>query len=495
MKERLEKWLAKMGRLDFPVLSYTKERMQDEESLSNELVTDILENDVGLAINIIHRVNTHARSHLNHRLTTLEYAAVMLGKGNIREIALASKAVEEYPEKIAGYLLRAYGHALHTAMISREIAVMRNDLVPDELYLAGLLHSVGGLAMWLLAPNGMRTVRALLKQQHRSLDEMEYLVFGFSQGNLSYELAKMWNMPEAAKESMQAGAASLPRLRGVAMAEHLSYMATHTYRDDMLLETLEQIATFLGKSSEAVIDRLGAIHNSTLSIAEQYGALMNESVIDWDALTEKRGVKAHGSTEGSVAHELVQGEQNSEEPLEFSSVEEGVICLSPRFDMLNFLDRYIDADSNLTLDALLEETVHLLHDGVGLNRVMYAAVVTDHGCLKARYSSGADRDITFNLFSVNLSQDSIFRQLLLQQGSMWMTVAKWQRMPELIPKSLRSINGTKSFFAQTLMVRGRPHGIFYADRRIPQCRLEHHSFQHFQEMVGKCQLVVNQLIH
>ncbi|MCF6231399.1 MAG: HDOD domain-containing protein [Gammaproteobacteria bacterium] len=470
MKERLHKWLDKIGTLNFPVFQHTKTRFEDEASLNNEIVTDILENDVGMAINVIHHVNTHARGHLNHRLTTLDYAAMMLGIGKIREIALNSQSVEGLPDQLTPHILQAYGHALQSALLAREISMMRNDLVPDELYLAGLLHSLGGLSMWLLAPAGMRSVSRLLQRQCRTSDEVEYLVFGFTQNDLSYVLARKWNMPDAVSEAMQAGAASQARLRGVMMAEQLSFLIENNGDTSAVTTCLAQIALFLGREPEGVLERLYIIHNNYLKVAKQYGMPFDERLARW---------------QGAAAV------PSNSEPLD----ERYTICIAPRFELLTFFDGYLDGDAgqgDFSIADFLDQAVHLLHDAVGLNRVMYATVVSDTDCLQARYSAGADRDISFNLLSVDLSQNSIFKQLLDQQSPLWVTTAMWDKMSETIPSILGKINPTQSFFAYGFSIRGKPHGVFYADRRVKACQLDHHAFQRFQALVERYQLLVNQ---
>ncbi len=486
MKERLNKWLDKVGTLNFPVLQRTKTRFEDEASLNNEIVTDILENDVGMAINVIHHVNTHARGHLNHRLTTLDYAAMMLGIGKIREIALNSQAVEELPDKLSPHLLQAYGHALQSALLARDVSMMRNDLVPDELYLAGLLHSLGGLAMWLLAPAGMRSVSRLLQRPCRTSDEVEYLVFGFSQNDLSYVLARKWNMPDAVSEAMQAGAASQARLRGVVMAEQLSFLIENNGDTSAVTTCLAQMTQFLGRGPEEVLERLYIIHNNYLKVAKQYGMPFEERLAGWQGVADK----------GAVIDEADAAEPLNTEPLNKEPLDERhTLCIAPRIELLSFLDSYLEGNSaqgDFLLADFLDQAVHLLHDAVGLNRVMYATIVSDTDCLQARYSAGADRDLSFNLLSVDLAHNSVFRQLLDQQSPLWVTTAMWDQMSEAIPSILSKINPTHSFFAYGFSMRGKPHGVFYADRRVKGCQLDHHAFQRFQALVERCQLLVNQ---
>ncbi len=481
MKERLHKWLDKIGTLNFPVLQQTKTRFEDEASLNNEIVTDILENDVGMAINVIHHVNTHARGHLNHRLTTLDYAAMMLGIGKIREIALDSQSVEGLSDKLTPPLLQAYGHALQSALLAREISMMRNDLVPDELYLAGLLHSLGGLAMWLLAPAGMRSVSRLLQRQGRTSDEVEYLVFGFTQNDLSYVLARKWNMPDAVSEAMQAGGASQARLRGVVMAEQLSFLIENNGDTSTVKSCLAHIAQFLGREPESVLARLYIIHNNYLKVAKQYKIPFEERPACWQGVVDT----------GAVVAEAGAAEPSSSEPLD----ERDTICIAPRVKLLTFLDGYLDAGAgqgDFSMADFLDQAVHLLHDAVGLNRVMYATIVSDTDCLQARYSAGADRDISFNLLSVDLAHNSIFKQLLDQQSPLWVTTAMWDQLSETIPPVLGKINPTRSFFAYGFSIRGKPHGVFYADRRVKACQLDHHAFQRFQALVERCQQRVDQ---
>jgi hypothetical protein len=493
MKEKLTTWLDNIGGQVFPILRHTRELFAgaDENSLSADDITVLVSRDPGLAINVMRRANTTARGHLNHRLTTIEYTVMMLGLGTIRDIALTAPVVEEaVAPKILPRILQAYGRAFQTAVYARELAVQRNDMVPDEAYLAGLLHTMSELAMWLMTPNKMRKVEALLQEQCRSIDEVQYLVFGFTQSVLSHELAKRWNMPALVVESLQPGNAAQARIRGVMLAEQMGYAYTKGCSSDDVGNCIAQIASYINAPVEEAQEGLTYVHRQWEKIALSYGDLVPE-------------------------HMMIQEIQVPEDdgglkiPAEF--------CLCPQ---VRSLARYVanlrkiitvekapepegeqEGESeqhkphyDLTVDDMLEELVHMMHDGIGLNRVMFAIYVNEQDCLKAKFSSGVDSDVAFNQLTIPLGSYNLFSQLMAKSASIWVTRSKWENFGGMIPLSLSKINRHHSFFAQSIFVKGKPFGLFYADRRQEQCHLEKNAFARFKALASLCEQVAGKLL-
>ena len=144
----------------------------------------------------------------------------------------------------------------------------------------------------------------------------------------------------------------------------------------------------------------------------------------------------------------------------------------------------------LGFSELMRKAVHCMHDGIGLNRAVFAQINKHSNKLVASYSIGSDNDPSFSQFEINLDQPHLFTRLLEKQVSLWITDDNREKFWPLVPKDFKALIKTNAFFVMSVHVGGKPVGLFYADRRSIDCELDENSYKQFRQV---CQIVAKGL--
>lgn len=464
----------------FPVLENTRRQLAapGADDLSMEAVGRLIALDPGLAANVLRSANTGRQSHFTHRLTTIEYTVRMLGTSKIREIGLKAPVMEQCADPaVTHHVLRAYGRSVHAAMLAREFARHNRDMIPDEVYLAALLHAMGELVLWFAHPQRMRTAAALSKAFMAPTAETRYLVFGYTQQALSSELAVRWNMPPLVVEAMKPGNATEQRVLGIQLAAQFCRYYERGLERPEALRCLEHIAEVLRQSPEAARKLIEGASHGWLALGPAYGATAPETA-GAAPVRQEQGADAH-PTAFCIASQ----------PLRLHEFFARFGCSFPVA-----ADAAPMVPAGLTADALLHEATTVMHDAIGLNRVVFAAMVQDQGVLKAKYIAGADDDPIFDSFVVDLARPHLISQLMRKPAGIWINKTRWDHFGDQIPRPLSQINPAHGFFVQSLFVKGKPLGLFYADRRTPACQLDKPAFDRFQAVAALVQQGLEQIL-
>lgn len=140
---------------------------------------------------------------IGRKILTLHDAATLLGTKRIKMIALSlsmMSSVEKRPKSLFN-LDGLWKHSLTIALIMDTIAgYMPKDRRPpeDEIYLAGLLHDIGYLALSYIDPKlSDQFCRRLTSEPNRSVEEIEAEMLEMNHSELGAELAQYWGLPES----------------------------------------------------------------------------------------------------------------------------------------------------------------------------------------------------------------------------------------------------------------------------------------------------------
>ena len=86
-------------------------------------------------------------------------------------------------------------HSQDIALIASNIAQYSQHVSPDEAYLLGLVHDIGGFALSVIDPNyGDNFVAKQFK--HFSMSKHEEATYGTTHSALGYLIAQSWNVPK-----------------------------------------------------------------------------------------------------------------------------------------------------------------------------------------------------------------------------------------------------------------------------------------------------------
>jgi hypothetical protein len=159
-------------------------------------------------------------------------------------------------------------------------------------------------------------------------------------------------------------------------------------------------------------------------------------------------------------------------------------CLTPQHDVYADVVREIQTNGeSINLNALMGLVMKGLHDGLGLNRSVFAMLGQDRSSVRARYLSGTDNDPEFSQFELSLETSHLFTHLMKKQQSVWINDDNRDQFWKFVPDSFKELIKTDSFYASSVFIDGKPIGLFYSDRHIADCHLDEDSYKHFKSLV------------
>jgi putative nucleotidyltransferase with HDIG domain len=211
------------------------EYLNDEDTDLSRIVQAI-ECDPGLVIRTLRTANSPFFG-LTHRVQTIQEAVVVLGMSNLRMIVMtAMLTAQKFPNLAqstrASALLR---HSLAVG-ICASIIGRDNKLDRNLLFLAGILHDIGTLALMSTYPDLYAEVEKVCDAQDLLSFEAELQVFGFDHATIGAALCRHWTLPEAIAQAIDGHhflaapavlSAGVPRQDVLAGVVHLADAIVH----------------------------------------------------------------------------------------------------------------------------------------------------------------------------------------------------------------------------------------------------------------------------
>ncbi len=173
-------------------------------------VISLLQSDQSLTAKIL---GLTRRSHLglSDNVGTIEKAVVMLGFEAVRNAVLSIQVFEAFGEKDkkkeggkteqkdAFNRQEFWKHSLAVACAAQLIVEHmpnRNKLEPDEVFVCGLLHDIGKVALDTCLPKSFARVVEIAVNNRTSIADVERRILGLDHASIGKRLAEHWQLPE-----------------------------------------------------------------------------------------------------------------------------------------------------------------------------------------------------------------------------------------------------------------------------------------------------------
>lgn len=468
----VDEWAAKLSGIVFPIFEKTAQLMNgiDESSgFSMDRVCHDVLFDAGAVLALLRKANSMTRGPLASDVTTAENAAMMIGLHNLKELPKKLPRIQlPANDSMQQGFLQIVSRAYHAGYQSYEFAARRADMTPKEVFIAAFMHDIGKMALWLNGGDEMRQIQKLVYEEYMPLDEAQYVVLGFSTDELSLALARRWNLPELVQDALQAEKATNKRVLGVMLAVQLARYAEHSWYSQQACECIENIAEYLEMSYESAVS---FVHKNAINAAREtehlgtWHAAANLPMIYIPAVEEQ-------TEDGVVA---IDKQSNEAAPVHF--------CLVPQHDVYQEVENKIRKFSNISnVYELLELGMHGYHEGLGLNRVVFAMLSKERDQLQARHLAGTDNDPMFSQFAIQLEPANLFTHIMKKQQSVWINDENRERFFPLVPTDVRRLIKTESFMASSIFAKEKPIGLIYADRHLGDSHLDSHTYERFKRL-------------
>jgi len=185
--------IEKLG--DLPTLPHVVQRlaaMIGRPTVSTEEVGAIIEKDQVLAAKVLRLANSPFYGFPS-RIGSVAHAVIVLGFNVVKGLTLCASALSIMKDAGMDQLWR---HSLGVAITANLLAARLKIKNPEELFVAGLLHDIGKVVLYVKWPDVGSSIKdAIQTGGDRSLFEVEQELLGLSHADIGGCLAKAWNLP------------------------------------------------------------------------------------------------------------------------------------------------------------------------------------------------------------------------------------------------------------------------------------------------------------
>lgn len=178
------------------VVTKMLEVIEDSRSASKDLA-DVISKDQAFTTKVLRLVNS-AFYGFSTRISTLDRATVILGYNTIKNLVLGLSVVEFMEgTKEGSHFNRVefWEHCLGCAACARLIATKTGYTLPEEAFVAGLLHDIGKVIFDEHLNDDFNQVLESVKNNSISMTEAEDKILGTTHPIIGEWLAKEWKLP------------------------------------------------------------------------------------------------------------------------------------------------------------------------------------------------------------------------------------------------------------------------------------------------------------
>lgn len=467
MQAILREWIKRIKDKPIPVLANTVDqlrRLNASDSTPVQDIVDVVEQDPGLTVQLLRFCNDPSKHRLQREVASVQQAVMLVGTRKLNEMAMKLPLLRKsLQEPARSQVLRAFCRAYHAGIQAIAWARQRRDMTPDEVFAASQLHFLGEFVLAMHAPEQLIATFDMRREKNIASEEAQYLILGFTLDELSIAIAEAWHLPELVLEALRAENANHPRGFGIMLAVQLARHASIGWYNDKTNSLLKQAADWLGQPQDRITVQA---HRLAVDIAHHN---YYEGVLQTAAL-------------------LIQDRPGTPSPARHDSVPEhesgAAICLMPQLhllqDSLNILRQALSQGKHK--DEILHIVLQGMHDGIGLNRVVFATLDPERRLLRANAIVGAENDPVFNRFQIKMNIPHLFTRLLEKTQAICINDENREQYWQMIPIEFQKLIGTNSFMAMSVFIKGELAGLVYADRHTSDCQIDKVSYGYFKKL-------------
>ena len=242
----LDKILAKNKKLgSLPDIVHRVFEAMDDPGSTAAQIGKVINDDPALTARLLRLVNSPFYG-FRSKIDTVFRAIALIGHNELRSVVLATSALKVFtgiPSDLVN-MSQFWKRSLYTAVIARVLAAYKREKEIERYFIAGLLHDIGSLLLYLELPDEMTTALRQSQAEKIPLWDAEKSVLGYDHGEVGGTLLKSWNLPPVLCEAVHYHlhpADAEEEYQDAAQLLHLAWQIVrhHVERDPLLEEGAE----------------------------------------------------------------------------------------------------------------------------------------------------------------------------------------------------------------------------------------------------------------
>lgn len=196
-KVDLHRRIDQVGEL--PTLPHVVQKLASmigRPNVSAEEIGSLIEKDQVLSAKVLRLANSPFYGFPS-RIASVAHAVVVLGLNVVKGLTLCATAFDMM--KNAG-MNELWRHSLGVAITAHILGTKAALKNPEEVFVAGLLHDIGKVVLYVKWPDVGRQITAATGKTGRSLMEAEQNLFDVTHADVGGWLATAWHLPTSLRE-------------------------------------------------------------------------------------------------------------------------------------------------------------------------------------------------------------------------------------------------------------------------------------------------------
>jgi len=263
---------------DLPPIPHVASRaiaMVEDPDATATALSDILANDAALAARVLKIANSAMFSR-QREISTLNQAVMVIGFKSLKGIIVAA-SLRQLNRTFGKNEKLVWENSMCTAMCSTLLAKRLKKSFVEEIFLLGLLHSLGQIVLLFHKETSQdyKKVMALIRDTHLDYLAAEQEVFGFGHPLIGALVAKKWNF---SSETCQVILHYKDDLNSKEVAEEINHKTAIVQLADLLShaagvgspegypeqsEKIHSLAKFVGFEESKVAEIMEEVINET----------------------------------------------------------------------------------------------------------------------------------------------------------------------------------------------------------------------------------------
>lgn len=476
MHPELREWIKRIKDKPIPVLAHTIDQLRKlnarDDAPVHEIV-EVVEQDPGLTVQLLRFCNDQQGHRLQREVASVQQAIMLVGTRKLNDMAMKLPLLHKtLQEPARSQVLRVFCRAYHAGMQAIEWAKLRRDMTPDEVFAATQLHFLGEMVLAQHAPNKLLECFDMRREKNIASEEAQYLVLGFTFDQLSMAIAKEWHLPQLVIDALQSENANHPRGFTIMLAVQLARSASIDWYSDKMRGIYKQVAECIDYPEDDICKWSHKLAVNVAQHTDYYGVLQAAALLPQVRISS----------------------ENQKVKQTFSTDYQADVCLTPQINVLK--DTLLKLKTAIQQKQDSDQIVHIclegIHDGIGLNRVVFATPDGERRALHARAVIGADNDPVFNRFTIKLDKPHLFLRLLDKTQAVCINDETRAKFWPMIPVEFQKLIGTNSFVAMSMFDKDKLIGLLYADRHTSACQIDAASYNLFKNLCKSLEQAISQ---
>lgn len=164
----------------------------DNPRISLSEISEFIANDPALTTRVLRMVNSPVYGFPG-RISSVSQAVVLLGVDVVKGLLLGVSVFDLMQKAMVGL----WEHSLGCAIIARLIAKAKGLKDPEEVSVAGLIHDLGKVILYLQIPDRYEQAMQVAESTKVSIAEAEQNSFDITHAQVGSWIAAKWNFPSA----------------------------------------------------------------------------------------------------------------------------------------------------------------------------------------------------------------------------------------------------------------------------------------------------------